>query len=219
MRRVFAAATVAALSGLFAANASAATAAVTLTYDLNQTNIGGFPAGSYATVGISNVDPGTGVAGPSIYFDVKPTSFFNTAPLSEGLNFGLQDFSFNVASGIHVGASNLNLISPSGGWRVSFDRNAGGGYGFFDVQYSGTGSSRATDLQFSIDGVSGDTPSSYAVANPGGYLFAGHIAGFNWAGSTVSSGQFAAPVPIPAPVWLFASGLLALAGVAARRRR
>lgn len=225
MRKDIAAAAVAAL---VAGSSCTVAQATTIGYYMDMSNIAGFPAGNYAKVLISDINPTTHVSDGSIYFDVTTTPFFSTAPLSEGTNFGMQDFSFNFDNSLSVGTGNLNLISPSGGWSVTANQNAGGGYGFFDLQYSGSGSSRTTDLQFSISGIGGDSPSSYAVANSNGYYFATHITDFNWAGSTVTSGQFSSDgstlvppseVPIPAAVWLFGSGLVGLAGFARRRAR
>lgn len=227
MKTSIAVPTIAALAGglLLSASAQAVTLAPTpetIGYYTTLSNITGFPSGDYAKVLISNVNPTTQTIDGNIYFDVSPTSFFNTAPLSEGPNFGLQGFSFNYSpASLNLSASDITLISPSSGWSVSLNKNAGGGFGTFDVSYSGTGGSRTTDLQFSIGNVSGDSPSSYAVPNSNGYYFSTDIAGFVWTDSTVSSGKFVsdgtAPVPLPGAVWLFASGLLGLAGVARRR--
>ena len=87
--------------------------------------------------------------------------------------------------------------------------NAGGGFGKFDFQATGIGSSRTQVLTFSIAGVVGDDVNSYAI----GYTpeseayFASHIAGYDDGVSGNTSGKFASAVPVPAAVWLFGSAL------------
>jgi hypothetical protein len=76
-------------------------------------------------------------------------------------------------------------------------------------------------LEFLFDVTGGDAAGLYGSA-PGGVILSG-VTGFTGDFSTNFTGDgFAvsdvAPVPIPAAVWLFGSGLLGLAGIGRRRR-
>ncbi len=190
--------------------------ASSISYYLDQSNA--LPNGvNYAQVTISDSTTTPG----NIDFNVQVnTSAFS---VSSGANFGMQDFSFNYDNSLPVTSGNILNIDPSS-WTISQDANAGGGFGKFDFQLSGTGSSRTETLNFSIGGVSGDTINDYAIGstlNPSsGQFFATHIAGFDTTNG-VTSAQFSGStpaVPVPAAAWLFASGLLGLVGVARRRR-
>lgn len=190
--------------------------ASSISYYLDQSNA--LPNGvNYAQVTISDSTTTPG----NIDFNVQVnTSAFS---VSSGANFGMQDFSFNYDNSLPVTSGNILNIDPAS-WNISQDANAGGGFGKFDFQLSGTGSSRTETLNFSIGGVSGDTINDYAIGstlNPSsGQFFATHIAGFDTTNG-VTSAQFSGStpaVPVPAAAWLFASGLLGLVGVARRRR-
>ena len=138
-------------------------------------------------------------------------------------NFGMQTFSFNYDTKLTVSAANITDIDPSS-WTISQDANAGGGFGKFEFELSGSGSSRTELLTFSISGVDGDSIHDYAVGstlNPSsGEYFAAHIAGFDETYG-VDSAQFSGStvVPVPAAVWLFGSGLIGLAGIARRKAK
>jgi hypothetical protein len=188
--------------------------AASVSYYLDQSN--DLPDGiNYAQVTISDG------AGGDIDFSVEvlTSAFSVTDPVAQ--NFGMQNFSFNYDLALSVGIGNIVNIDPSS-WGITQDQNAGGGFGKFEFQLSGTGNSRTELLSFSITGVAGDTVNSYAIGstlNPSAVeYFAAHIAGFDTTNG-VTSAQFAGstPVPLPAAVWLFGAGLLGLAGVARRR--
>jgi hypothetical protein len=187
--------------------------AATISYYLDQSNM--LDDGiNYAQVTISD-----GVAG-NIDFSVQVLS---GAFSVSGTNFGMQSFSFNYDNSLSVSDSNIIDIDPTS-WMILQDANAGGGFGKFEFQLDGTGSARTELLTFSITGVTGDTVYDYAIGstlNPGsGEFFAAHIAGFDTTNG-VTSAQFAGStpvVPVPAAAWLFGSGLLALAGIARRRK-
>ena len=187
--------------------------ATTISYYLDKSNA--LPDGiNYAQVTISD-----GISG-NIDFSVDVIeSAFSVSP---GANFGMQTFSFNYDTAITVGSANIQDIDPST-WTVLQDANAGGGFGKFEFQLSGNGSSRTSLLSFSIVGVSNDTVYDYAIGSTlkpsSGEFFATHIAGFD---QTVgqTSAQFSgstAVVPVPAALWLFGTGLIGLVAVSRRK--
>lgn len=188
--------------------------AATVSYYLDQSNVLADGV-NYAQVTISD---STTVVG-DIDFSVEVlTSAFAVS----GSNFGMQNFSFNYDTSLTVGTSNIIDIDPAS-WALTQDQSAGGGFGKFEFQLSGNGDSRTELLNFSITGVAGDTINSYALGsnlNPAAAeFFAAHIAGFDMTDG-VTSAQFAgsSPVPVPAAVWLFGSGLIGLVGLARRKK-
>lgn len=141
---------------------------------------------------------------------------------STGSNFGMQDFSFNYDDSLSLDASNIVDVSESD-WGLSWNKNAGGGFGKYNLQLSGNGNSRTELLTFSISGVTDDTIYSYAMGSalkPGAVeFFSTHIAGFDIT-EGVTSAKFAgstAVVPVPASIWLFTAGLFGLATLTRRR--
>ena len=142
-----------------------------------------------------------------------------------GANFGMQSFSFNFDDTSAVSAADITNLNPTT-WMISENQNAGGGFFKFDLQLDGTGDSRTELLSFSISGVDGDLITSYATGsslNPSSSeFFAAHVAGFELTDG-VTSAQFAGsslvPVPVPAALWLFGSGLIALAGFVRSKKR
>jgi hypothetical protein len=202
------------LSALPLAFAGTQASAASISYYLDQSNalLDGV---NYAQVTISDSTTTMG----DIDFTVEVIASAFTV---SGSNFGMQNFSFNYDPSLSVDASNIIDTSPLT-WSVSEGANAGGGFGKFGFQLSGNGSSRTELLSFSITGVTGDTINSYATGstlNPAAVeFFAAHIAGFDTT-EGVTSAQFAgsSPVPVPAAVWLFGSGLLGLVGIARRKK-
>ena len=201
---------------LFALFIAGQASAASVSYYLDQSN--DLPDGdNYAQVTISD-----GVDG-NIDFRVEVLS--NAFPMPLGENFGMQTFSFNYDPALDVPDGNISKdsivnVDPSS-WSIKEDKNAGGGFGKFDFQTMGDGSSRTLVLTFSIAGVDGDTVNSYALGNADGTgeFFAAHIADYDDWATDNTSGQFAGstPVPVPAAVWLFGSALGMLGWV--RRRK
>jgi len=192
------------LAGIFAASGlmSNVASAASMSYFLDQSN--DLPNGvNYATVTIDD----EGIGG-YINFTVTVDESAFPQPLS---NFGMQSFHFNYDEALDVSEANVVDIDPSS-WDVNdMGKNAGGGFGKFDIQATGDGSTRTSILTFSIADVIGDTISSYALGNAddSGEFFATHIAGYDDSLTDQTSGKFAGstPVPVPAAVWLFGSGL------------
>lgn len=165
-----------------------------------------------------------GLAG-AIDFTVETLS-----PLSSiaGSNYGIQDFGFNttLAPGTITSGNFSGLVA---GWSISVapPTIAADGFGKFEFAVSNGGSNRLDPLTFSIN-VAGDSINSYYEASTGNagqgnVQYAAHVAGFTTQSCTsgpCTSAWFGggAPVPLPAAVWLFGSGLLGLIGVARRRR-
>lgn len=175
-----------------------------ISYNLNQSNA--LPDGpSYLTVTIEDgLSPG----------DIDFTVLVNADNFSHvGPNFGMDNFYFNYNDDLSVYSCNIKNLDP-GSWNILTGYNAGGSFGFFNFNIKGTGSTRTELLTFTIAGVDGDTIYDYALGyqNESDAYFAAHVAG--------SGAIFAtSPVPVPAAVWLFGSGLVALIGIATNRRR
>lgn len=198
--------------GLMSLSASAAS----VSYFLDQSNA--MPDGvNYLKVTIS--DSTVNIGDIDFQIDVLTANF-----PSPGSNFGMQTFSFNYDTALTVGTANIIDIDPST-WTISQNQSAGGGFGKFEFQLNGSGSDRTELLSFSITGVSGDSPGSYAMGSsltpPAVEYFAAHVAGFN-NGAGVTSAQFAgstpSAVPLPAALWLMGSGLIALGGFIRTKR-
>lgn len=199
-------------AALVAALAGGSANAATVSYYLDQSNA--LPDGvNYAQVTISD-----GLGGD---IDFTVDVILSAFSVSSGANFGMQTFSFNYDASLSVSSANIMAIDPAS-WNISQNANAGGGFGKFDFELAGTGSSRTETLSFSISGVSDDTVYDYAVASglmpSSGDFFAAHIAGFDTTNG-VTSAQFAGStaVPVPAALWLFGTGLIGLLGVARQR--
>lgn len=196
--------------------ASSTVQAASVSYFLDQSN--DLADGTnYLQVTIS--DSATVIGDIDFSIDVLSEAF----SVSPGANFGMQSFSFNFDETIAVSATNIINLNPST-WMISENQNAGGGFFKFDLQLDGNGGSRTELLSFSITGVDEDMITSYATGsslNPSSSeFFAAHVGGFDEING-VTSAQFAgsSPVPVPAALWLFGSGLIALTGFARNKKR
>ncbi len=174
--------------------------AASVSYYLNENNIG-LSSNNYGLITL------TDIGGGGVSFTVTPEN------LTPGTNFGIQEFGFN--SNLTLTSSNFTLPS---GWSSGVNSNLDG-YGSFADVTNGTGSNRENPLTFSVNiGSIAD----YQFVNSSGNYYAAHIAGFTNANpSNATSAYFAsnvAPVPVPAAVWLFGSGLLGLVGATRRKK-
>ena len=200
------------LVGLFAGTAHADS----IYYTLDQTNSSFLPDGmyDYADVTISDNPNGN-----DIDFVVQVlASGFTSAGASTSDKLTLKTFSFNFKDTLSVDVNNLVDFDPTN-WSVKkTGANLGGGFGTFDFELAPDKNKTATlTLSFTIANVTGDLLADYAIgytASSEAY-FGAHISGYSISGE--DSAKFATVVPVPAAVWLFGSGLLALVGFARRR--
>ncbi|WP_372521674.1 VPLPA-CTERM sorting domain-containing protein [Sulfuricaulis sp.] len=137
-----------------------------------------------------------------------------------GDRFGIQKFGFGLSNGDFEEITDL----PDG-WKVKHDKRMDG-FGRFDFQLQGKGWARTDELSFKVSGVS--------LGNFDPLFFAAHVASFEWrnigderhslcsgkdclTSAYFTSSMSTTPVPIPAAVWLFGSGLIGLVAVARRK--
>lgn len=189
--------------------------AASVSYFLDQSNVLA-DGPDYLKVTVSD-----GVSG-LIDFKVETLAPLNS--IADPNNFGIQRFSFNTTLANPPDASLVNLPT---GWTGNSapPSNQADGFGAFDLDVSNGGSNRLSVLTFSIN-VAGDSLSNYTFdvsggnAAQGNVLFSAHVAGFNDGyGNTSAFFGGSTPVPVPAAVWLFGSGLLGFAGIARRKRK
>ncbi|HLF97398.1 MAG TPA: hypothetical protein VI457_09675 [Methylococcaceae bacterium] len=162
-----------------------------------------------------------------VVFTVNPLAALDG---SAGSHYGIQNFAFNtVRSLTDFTADGANFVLPDG-W--SFGNQAGsGGFGKFDLNLMGTGSSRSDPFSFAIRNIDGDDATDYFApsdgnAGHGNYFFVARLAGFDrnpkggvpgtwFAGADGEPGGAGYPaeiqaVPSPAALWLLGSGLVGL---------
>jgi len=194
------------LAAVLAAFAGPAARAASVSYFMEQNNAG-LPVANYLQVTISD-----GLNG-DIDFRVETLPAFSA--LNPGTNFGLQSFGFNFDSNlVTVTKNNIANLDPAT-WKVNLSMTLDG-YGEFDIVPKGTGSDRTPLLLFSVVNVEGDTPLTYASvlsgnnAGGGSQLFASHVAGFDYNGTTSAFFAGSTAVPLPAAAWLLLSGVTLL---------
>jgi hypothetical protein len=196
---------------LLAAFGSAPASAVSVSYYLDQSNIGSAPyldGQNFLQVTISDG------AGGNIDFVVQ-----TLAPLSGNMgpsNYGIDSFGFNTTQNV----LSSNISAPTG-WSLLTTQNQDGFGNFTDVVNTNQGANRADPLMFSITGILNDTPMDYVMlstgnAGEGNVYFAAHVAGFS---TQVTSGYFGGSAPVPeADTYAMLLAGLGLVGFAARRR-
>jgi len=183
--------------------------AASVTYYLDQSNTLANGV-NYASVTLSDGADASNAEYVDVVVEVLVDAF-----TPYGDNFGMDAFFFNYDNGLTVEASNIINIDPAS-WDINLDKNAGGGFGFFDFQLKGNGNSRTLELSFSVAGVAGDSIFDYAVADGDGFFYAAHVGGFGRRGDLSTKIAGSSPVPLPASVWLLGS---ALGGLGFMRRR
>lgn len=190
---------------LVAAPASAAS----VSFFLDQSNK--LPDGvNYLSVSLMDNDTG----GVSIL--VKTLDPLNSIA---GDRFGIQKFGFGLNKGVFGEITDL-----SDGWKVKHSKRMDD-LDRFEFRLQGKGWVNTDELSFTVSGV------SLANLDP---LFAAYVTGLEWynigdqkpgkcrgegclINANFSGSMPTTPVPIPAAVWLFSSGLLGLVAVARKR--
>lgn len=136
----------------------------------------------------------------------------------------IEQFGFNLFGSVALNAT-TNFVLPTTGTGANTDwfANVGGGgntmdgFGTFDVTVNmggGGGAIGEQPLIFTITGVAGDSIATYATAlSSQNDLFSAKVSSTG-PGAFIGGGS---PVPVPAAVWLFGSGLLGLLGIARKK--
>ena len=199
---------------LFAALGSAPASAVSVSYSLDQSNIGSLPDGTnYLQVTITST-----IAGAAS-FSVAPVYGFTQLS-----NFGIQAFGFNYSGPNTLASGDFTLPS---GWSVDLPPpSAMDGFGKFEYTIQDGGSNRQSPLTFSVTNLGGATASqtlsyfaelSTGGAGQGNQYFAAHLADFQSGSDT--SGYFGGVTPVPeADTYAMLLAGLGLVGFAVRRK-
>jgi len=197
----------------------------TVSFDLNISN-GNIlpPAASYGTVTLTLNGDGSinvGVVGASGY------GFFGYSGDMFGFNESIAGdpniYILNASAGVTV-APNPNTVCSGGGCQLD-------GFGKFEFMVGGpTGSSPLGSFSFDVLPASGTFTTVYQLVelSTGGASgvpnFAAHVSPINGCAAGVANctgwaGDGGNPVPEPASIALFGSGLVTLAGMIRRRRK
>ena len=187
--------------------------AASVSYFLDQSNA--WPDGtSYLKVTLDD----EGVFG-AINFNIQ--TLFNTQTLASfsGITAGgIREFGFN---GLEL--DKRNIVGLPDGWKFKHDKKMNE-FGRFENILVGHGWDGRDSLAFSIVGIEGDSIASYGDSHDGGnnLFFSARVSGYSSnckhkdahackTGAFIAGGQ-PTPVPVPAAIWLFGSGLLGLLG-------
>jgi len=189
--------------------AAAPASAASVSFFLDQSNK--FPDGvNYLSVSLMDNDTG------GVNILVKTLDPLNSIA---GDRFGIQKFGFSLNPGVFGEITDL-----SDGWKVEHSKRMDG-IERFDFRLQGKGWMTTDELSFTVSGA------SLANLDP---LFAAYVTGIEWCNSgderhgkcrgegrlinaNFTGAMPTTPVPIPAAVWLFSSGLLGLVAVARKR--
>lgn len=178
------------------------------------------PAASYGTVTLNlNADGSINVSvvGASGY------GFFGPSYTMFGFNENIAGNPsiniLNASAGVVV-APNPNTVCSGGGCNLD-------GYGTFEFMVGGpTGSSPIGSFSFDVSRTSGTFTTVYQLVelSSSGAHFVAHVSPINGCAAGVGActgfaGDSGTPVPEPASIMLFGSGLLTLAGMIRRRRK
>ncbi|MHB8624108.1 MAG: VPLPA-CTERM sorting domain-containing protein [Sulfuricaulis sp.] len=144
---------------------------------------------------------------------------------------GILEFGFN---GIDL--SKKNILGLPNGWKIKHDKKISG-FGKYENVLVGNNWDAVDTLSFSIVGIQADSLSNYisSYEKSDGYFFGADVGGIAehgkhhdcsacsknvyFAGGVVGGGGTdPTPVPVPAALWLFGSGLLGLAGITGRKK-
>jgi len=204
--------------------------AATISFDLTQSNLAGFPNGTpYLELTIFD---GADAAGKNVgsYTALSSDVVFELTPLTaltqQAHNkFGVVEFAFNTTELTSL-YSTANFKLPAG-WSASTGPANESGFGKFDLVTLTHGANGAQNpLWFALTGLAGDSAATYTDlssghAGLGNVDFVAHVVNFcdgedgsGWFGGGTPVGT----VPIPISGWLLLTGLMALLGAGTRRR-
>lgn len=135
---------------------------------------------------------------------------------SSNISGGSISLSANISAGGILNSGSFSVLGTSGSYNSGTLLTG-------DLTALGYANNGSQVLEFLFNPTGGDLSSLYGL-RPGGIIFSVsgyNDADFNTAFSNTAYNGFASiapvPVPVPAAVWLFGSGLLGLAGLARRR--